>query len=188
MITRLSTDPSQRFGPVPAIGQDIELTRNRQDKGTDNLLSQGDFGMKWAATPRPFGMIQLGLQRQEKLLAEQGREDPLMAKDIGHVLSMILMPTTAGNLLASLLSQRVIHDKKDNISDRNPQRLKELIQGDLRALLHSPNAFSQEAREAAERSAQERASQGLHHGGSMGFFAQLDKTDDKAREDFERRS
>ena len=111
-----------------------------------------------------------------------------MAKDVGHVLSMILMPTTTGNLLASLLSQRVIHDKKQDIPGGNPQRLKELIQGDLQSLLDSPNVFSKEARETAERMAQERASQGLHHGGCMSFFAQLDKTDDKARKDSERRS
>jgi len=188
MIATRSTDLNQGFGPVPAIGQDIDLTRDGQCKGFDDLLSQGNFGVKGAAPPRSLRMIQFGPQREKKLFTEQGREDPLMAKDVGHVLSMILMPTTTGNLLAGLLSQRVIHDKKQDIPGGNPQGLKELIQGDLQCLFDSPNVFSEEARETAERSVQERTSQGLHHGGRMSFFAQLDKTDDKAREDSERRS
>ena len=60
MIATLSTHQTQRFGPVPAIGQDIEPTRDRQCKGSDDLLSQGEFGLKGAATPRPFRMIELG--------------------------------------------------------------------------------------------------------------------------------
>jgi hypothetical protein len=188
MIATLSTDQNQRFGPVPAIGQDVEFTRDRQCKGSDDLLSQGDFGLKGAATPCPFGMIELGPQGQKKIFVEQGREDPLMAKDIGHVLGMILMPTTAGDLLTCLFNKGIIHDKKENISDRDPQRLEELIQGDLGDLIHCPNAFPQESSEAAERSAQERTGKGLHHGGSVDFFPQLDETDNKGREDFKRRS
>src|SRR4030042_4674948 len=109
MIATLSTDLSQRFGPVPAIGQDIELTRDRQCKDSKDLLSQGDFGLKGAATPRSFRVIELGPQGEEKVFVEQSREDPLMAKDIGHVLGMILMPTTARNLLTCLFNKGVIH-------------------------------------------------------------------------------
>jgi len=72
MITTLSTDPSQRFGPVPAIGQDIELTRDRQYKGSDDLLSQGDFGLKWTATPSTFWMIELGPQGQKNIEEHRG--------------------------------------------------------------------------------------------------------------------
>ena len=111
-----------------------------------------------------------------------------MAKDIGHVLGMILMPTTARNLLTCLFNKGVIHDKKENIPGRDPQRLEELMQGGLRDPLHSPKVFSQESSKAGKRSAQERMSKGLHHGGSVDFFPQLDETDDKGREDFERRS
>ena len=60
MIAMHSTDLSHRFGPVPAIGQDIELARDRQCKGSDDLLRQGDFGLKGATTSRPFWMIELG--------------------------------------------------------------------------------------------------------------------------------
>src|SRR4030043_2349059 len=188
MIATLSTDLSQRFGPVPAIGQDIELTMDRQRKGSDDLLSQGDFGLKGAATPHPFRMIELGPQGEKRIFVEQGREDPLMAKDIGHVLGMILMPTTARNLLACLFNKGVIHDKKDNIPGSDPQRLEELMQSGLRDLLHSPKVFSQKSSKAGERSPEDRMSRGLHHGGSVEFFSQLDETDDKAREDFKRRS
>jgi hypothetical protein len=111
-----------------------------------------------------------------------------MAEDIGHLLSMILMPTTAGNLFACLFNKGVIDDKKEDIPDRDPQRLEELMQGDVCDLLHRPKAFSQESGEAADRSVQERKGKRLYHGGSVDFFPQLDETDDKGREDFKRRS
>src|SRR4030042_1245370 len=188
MIATLSTHQNQRFGPVPAIGQDIEPTRDRQCKGSDDLLSQGDFGLKGAATPRPFWMIKLGPQGQKKIFEEQGREDPLMAKDIGHALGMILMPTTARNLLACLFNKAIIHDKKENIPGCDSQHLKELSQGDLRDLLHSPNTLAQESSETAERSTQERMSHRLYHGGGVDFLPQLAETENKGREDFKRRS
>jgi len=189
MIATLSTDLNQRFGPVPAIGQEINLARDRQCKGSDDLLSQGDFSLKRTAPPRPFRMIKLGPQGQKKIFAEQGREDPLMAKNIGHVLGMILMPTTAWNLLACLFSKRVIHDKKEDIPDSNPQRLKESMQSGPRDLLHSPTVFSQEPGKVGERRmGQDRMNKGSYHGGSVNFFPQLDETDDKGREEFKRRS
>jgi hypothetical protein len=73
-------------------------------------------------------------------------------------------------------------------SGRDPQRLEELMQGGLCNLFRSPNALTQESSEAAERSAQERMGKGLDHGGGVDFFAQLDETDDKGGEDFERMS
>ena len=135
-----------------------------------------------------FDLPALGPQGQKKIFAEQGREDPLMAKDIGHVLGMILIPTTAWNLPACLFSKSVIHDKKENIPDSDPQRLEELMQSGLRDLLHSPTVFSQESGKAGKRSAQDRMSKGLHHGGSVDFFPQLDETDDKGREELKGRS
>jgi len=188
MIATRSTDQNHRFGPVPAIGQDIELTRDRQRKGFDDLLSQGDFGLKGATPSSPFRMIELSPKGQKKIFEEQGRKHPLMSKDIGHVLGMILMPSTAGSLLACLFNKAIIHDKKEDIPDRDLQDLEELMQGDLRDLSHSPKVSSQESSEAGEGATQERTGKGLYHGGSMDFFAQLDETDDKGREDFKRRS
>jgi len=188
MIATLSTDQNQRFGPVPAIGQDIELTRDRQCKGFDDIFGQGDFGLKGTTSSRPFRMIELGPQGQKKIFEEQSRKHPLVAKDIGHVLGMILMPSTAGNLLPCLFNKAVIHDKKEDIPGRDLQRLEELTKSDLRNLSHSPNAFSQESSEAGEGAAQERTGKGLYHGRGVDFFAQLDETDNKGREDFKRRS
>jgi hypothetical protein len=188
MVATPSTDPSQRFGPVPAIGQDIELARDWQQKGSDNLLSQGDFGLKGAATPHSFRMIELGPQRQKKIFVEQGRQNPLMPEDIGHVLGMILMPATARNFLTRLFNKRVIDDKKQDIPDIDSQRLEELMQSGLCDLLRSPKVLSQESGETTERSAQERVGKGVHHGRSVDFFTQLDETNDEAREDFKSRS
>jgi hypothetical protein len=189
MIATRSTDLNERFDPVPAIGQDINLARHRQRKGSEDLLSQSDFGLKGAATPRPLRMIELGPQGQKKIFVEQSRENPLMTKDIGHVLSMILMPTTAWNLLACLFSQRIIHNKIDNIPDSNPQRLKELMQRGPCDLLHTPTIFSQEPGKAGKRSVQDRMlNKGSHHGGSMTFLPQLDEADDERREELKRRS
>jgi len=150
MIATPPTGLNQCFGPVPAIDQDIELTGNRQGKGSDDLLSQGDFGLKGTATPRPFRMIKFGPQGEKKILVEQGRENPLMAEDIRHILSMILMPTTAGNLLAGLFSKRVIHDKKEDIFDTNSQCTKELMQGGLHNPLHRPTVFSKKSGKTGE--------------------------------------
>jgi len=188
MVTTRSTDLNQRFGPIPTVSQDIELTRNWQCKGFNDLLSQGDFGLKATTTPCAFWVIKFGPQGQKEIFEEQGRENPLMAKDIGHVLGMILVPATARNLFPGLLNQAVIHDKKQDIPGCDPQCLEELTQGGLRNLLDRPDALAQKTGEAAERPAQERMGKGLHHGGSMDFFAQLDEADNKGREDFKRRS
>jgi len=111
-----------------------------------------------------------------------------MAKHIGHILGMILMPTTAGHLLPCLFHEGVILDKKEDITGGDPQPLEELTQSGLRDLLHSPRIFAQESSKAGERSSQERMSKGLHHGRYVDFFPQLDETDDKGRKDLERRS
>ena len=112
-----------------------------------------------------------------------------MAKDIGHVLSMILMPSTSWDPLAGFLKEGIIHDKKQNIADGNLQPLKELMQSGLRDLLHSPTVLSQEPGKTGERCAvHDRVGKGSHHGGGVNFFPQLDETDDEAREKFKRRS
>jgi hypothetical protein len=101
---------------------------------------------------------------------------------------MILMPTPSRDLLARLLDEGVVHDKKEDIPDPNPQPLEELMQGGFRNLLHGPDILSQESSETGEGSVQKRKAKGLNHGGRVGFFTQLDKADDKRGEDFERKS
>jgi hypothetical protein len=61
----------------------------------------------------PFRMIEFGPEGQKKVLIEQGREDPLVAEDVA-LLSVISMPRTSWNLFATLLDNRVIHDKKEH--------------------------------------------------------------------------
>jgi len=188
MITTPSTDLRQGFCPVPAIGQDIEFTRDGQDQGSDDLFCQSDFGLKGATPPCSFWMIELRPQRQKRFFVEQGRQDPLMTKDTGPVLGRVLMPTTARNLLPCLFNQGIIHDKKEDISGRDPQGLEELMQSRFSDFLHLPNVLAQKASEAGERSMQERTGKGLDHRGSVDFFPQLDETDNKGREEFKRRS
>jgi len=187
MVATPSTDPNQGFGPIPAISQHIEFTGDWQSKDSDDLLGQDDFALKGTTPSRPFRMIKLGPQGQKKLLVEQGRQNPLVAKAAG-LLGMVPMPTTARDLLACLFNQAVIHDKKEDIPGRDPQRLEELTQGDLPNLLRRPNTLSQESSKTRERSPQERMGHRLYHGGGVDFFAQLNEADDKGREDLKRRS
>lgn len=133
-------------------------------------------------------MIELGPQGQEKLFIEQGRKDPLMAKDIGHGLGIILMPPTAGDLLARLLNQRVIEDKKNDIPDTHPQCLKELIKGGLGEGFHRPKVLSQESSKAREGAVQKRMGKALNHGRRVNLSSQLDEADDKTRKEFKGRS
>ncbi len=111
-----------------------------------------------------------------------------MAEDIGHVLSMILIPTAPWNLFPCLLDKGIIDDEKQNRRGFDLQGVEELVQSRLHHLLRGPNALSQESGKTGKRSVQERQAEGLNHRGSMNFFAQLDKADEKGREEFERRS
>ena len=110
-----------------------------------------------------------------------------MAEDIS-LLSMIAMPGTSWNLSSTFLDDRVIHDKKEHAMGFNPQAMEELFQSGLGHLLHSPDVLSEESGEAGQRPMKKRKTKGLDHRGGMGFFTQLDKTDDKGREEFEGRS
>ena len=110
-----------------------------------------------------------------------------MAKNIG-LLSMIAMPGTSWNLFTTLWDDCIIHDKKEHAMGFNSQGMKELFQRSLGHLLHSPDVLSEESGEAGQRPMKKRKAKRLDHRGGMGFFTQLDKTDDKRREDFEGRS
>jgi hypothetical protein len=102
-----------------------------------------------------------------------------MAKDIGHVLSMVFMPATPGDMVSCLVNKGVIDDKKENRSGCDSQYTEELLQRRLGHLLHSPLVLSQKPGKAWEGSMQERKREGLHHGRSVNFFTQLDETDDE---------
>jgi hypothetical protein len=111
-----------------------------------------------------------------------------MAKDIGHVLSMIFIPGIPQDLLAGFLGKGIVHDKKECRMDFDLKRMRELVQGDFCDLLHGLDALSQESGEAAKRLVQKGAGKGLNHRGGVGFFPQLDEADDKGGENLEKRS
>ena len=163
MVTTFSTKLDQFFRPIPAIHQDIELTRERKLEASKDPFGQGDFGLKATPSSAPLGVIELGPEGQEKVLIEQGREHPLVAKDIGHVLSMIFIPTTSWDLSASLFAKGIIHDKKEDRMGFDPQGMEELMQGDFCNLLQGPDVLAQESSEAAEGAVQKRPTEGLNH-------------------------
>jgi len=48
-----------------------------------------------------------------------------MAKDVGHILGMILVPAASRNLFSTLLSNGVIDDKKNHATGFDAQRIEE---------------------------------------------------------------
>jgi hypothetical protein len=113
MITPCSTELSQGLPPIPAIRQKIDFTGDREVKCLKHLFDQEDFGLKRAASFGPFRVIELSPKGQKKILIEESQEDPLVAKDMGFVGSFF-MPGAARHLVACLLGNGVIHDKKED--------------------------------------------------------------------------
>jgi len=150
MVTILPTNLSQFFCPIPTICQKVDFTRDRESKGLEHLFDHGDLGLERATSLRSFRMIELGPQGEKKVFIEQGRKDPLVAKDIG-LLSMISMPGTSWNLFTTLVDDRVIHDKKEHGMGFNPQAMEELFQSGLGHLLQGPDVLSEESGEAGQR-------------------------------------
>ena len=150
MITTLSANLSQLLHPIPTIRQKVDFTRDRELKGLEHLFGHGNLGLKRTPSLRSFRMIEFGPEGQKKVLIEQGREDPLVAKDKGF-LGMIAMPGTSGNLFACLLDDRVIHDKKEHGMGFDMQGVKELFQGGLNHFFQEPDVLSEESGEAGQR-------------------------------------
>jgi len=150
MVTILPTNLSQFFCPIPAIRQKIDFTTDRESKGLDHLFGHGDLGLERATSLRSFRMIEFGPEGQKKVLVEQGRKDPLVAKDVG-LPSMISMPSTSWNLFATLLDDRVIHDKKQDGMSFDPQGMEELFQSGLGHFLQGPDVLSKESGETGQR-------------------------------------
>jgi hypothetical protein len=111
-----------------------------------------------------------------------------MAKDIGHVLGMILIPGTSRNLFPRLLDDAIINDEKKDRMGLDVQSFEESQHSRFHNLFRSPNVLSQESGKAGKGSMQQWETKGLDHRRSMAFFAQLYKTDDETRENLERRS
>jgi hypothetical protein len=147
MVTPGATELSQRLSPIPAICQKIDFTGDWEAKRLKHLFDQEDFGSKRAASFGPFRVIQMSPEGQKEVLIKESKEDPLMAKDMGFVCSLF-MPGATGHRLTCLLSNGVIHDKKEDRMGFDPQMMEELGQSDLRDLFHGPDILSQESSKA----------------------------------------
>jgi hypothetical protein len=161
MVTPCSTELSQRLSPIPAICQKIDFTGDREAKRLKHLFDQEDFGSKRAASFGPFRVIEVGPEGQKEVSIKEGKQDPLVAKDMGFVCSLF-MPGAAGHLLACLLGNGVIDDKKEDRMGFDPQMMEELRQSDLCDLFHGPHILSEEPGEAGERSAKKGIGKGLN--------------------------
>ena len=181
MVATTLAKQGQFLTPVPAISQNIEVTGRGQAQALKDLLGQGDLGVEPSASFGSLGVVEPGPQGQESLFIEESRQDPLVAEDISQVLGMILIPSTAGDLLSRFLDNRVVQEKKDDGAGLNLKDMEELMESRGQGLIHGPGIFPQKPGEAGERSGEERASQKLYHGGGVPFFSQLDEAHDEGR-------
>ncbi len=188
MVTQLPTDLNQLLGPIPAVGQEIELAGHGKFEILKHLLGHAYFGLKATASLDLLGMIEPSPEGQERGFIEQSREHPLMAKDVGQILGMIFIPGTPWNLFARFFHDRIIQEKKEERTGLNPQGVKELMQSRLQDLLHRPGVLSQKTGETGKRSLQEGTTKGLNHGRGVNLLAQLDEADNKRGEELERRT
>jgi hypothetical protein len=148
MIALLTANLDQFLCPIPAIGEKIEFARNGKRKIFDHFLGNRYFGMEAAASFGSLAVIESCPKGQKKLLVQQGRKDPLVTKDIGHVLSMVLVPRATGDLFSTLLGDGIIDNEKDHATGSDSKGIEEPPQGDLHELLLSPGVFRQKSGEA----------------------------------------
>ena len=188
MVTILSTELSQFFCPIPAICQEIELAGNWELQGFNHPLSHGNFRLETAASFDLLGMIESGPERQKRVLPEQSRKHPLMAKDSGHIPGMIFIPGTPWNLFSRFFGDRIIHDEKERGMGFNPQRMEEPLQSDPHNFLQGPSVLPQETGKAGKRPLHKGCAKGMNHGGGVDLLAQLNEADDKRGEELKRRS
>jgi len=186
MIAASPTDLDQGLCPVPTIGQYVEFTRDRELNLFDDSFCQLNLCTEVATSLGPLGMIEFSPKGQEEVPIKQRGEDPLMAKDI-LLLGMIFMPSTPGEGLPRLSNKAVIDNEKEDRLGFDSQGMEEFFQSDLDHFFCGPNILPQEPSKAAKGSVQEGKAERLNHRGGVGLLAQLDKSDDKGRKDFERR-
>jgi hypothetical protein len=71
-----------------------------------------------------------------------------MTKDIGHILGMVLVPATSGDMVACFVNERIIDNEKENGLGRDSQESGEPLQCRLGHFFRSPTVLSQESGEA----------------------------------------
>jgi hypothetical protein len=80
-----------------------------------------------------------------------------VAKDVGQVLGMILIPTASGDFLPGFFDDRIVQEQKDDRVGFNFKGLEEFLKSQGQDLISSPGILSQEPGEAGEGSGKERA-------------------------------
>lgn len=150
VIASLPTTFNQFLAPIPTIHEDIDFTRDRKFEAMNNPLSQIDFRVKWSTSFSALGMVEFGPQGEEELSVKEGRKDPLVAKDLGHLIVMVSIPGAARNLFPSFLNQRIIDNKKYDGLGFNVQGMEEVFEFDFSAFFHGPNVLSQKSSKAGE--------------------------------------
>lgn len=148
VIASAPADLNQILRPIPAIGDNIEFASNGKRKISDHVLGNGYFGTKATASFGSLAMIESGPKGQKKVLVKQGRKDPLVTKDIGHIVSMVLVPRAAGDLFTTLLGDRIIDNEKGHTTGSDSEGIEELPQGGLHQVLLGPGVFAEESGEA----------------------------------------
>ena len=109
----------------------------------------------------------------------------MMAKDVGHILSMVFMPGTSRDCFPCLLDQGVIDNKEQDRLGFDSQGREELIQSRFDNFFHFPDVLPQEPGETGEGSMQEGPRNRLNHRRGMDFFTQLNEPHNEGREHFE---
>jgi hypothetical protein len=175
MVAILPTRQSQFFRPIPAIGQNIELAGYGQTKTLKHPFRQGDFRLEAPAAFSPLRMIETSPKRQERLLIEERCQNPLVAKNIGQVLGVILIPATAGDFLSCLFDNRIVQKKKDKGASLNLEAIEEFLESHPQDFIQGPGILSQESGETGERPGEEGSRPGLDHGRGVSLFSQLDE-------------
>jgi len=147
MVSPLPADFYQFLSPIPAVGQDVEFTGDGKLKVLDHFLCHRDFGLEAAASFDSSGVVEFSPEREKRGFIEEGRQHPLVAKEIGQVLGMVFMPGASGDLLAGLFHEGIIHQKKEGGVSFDPEGVEEAGKGDRKNFLHCPGIFSQETGE-----------------------------------------
>jgi len=148
VIASAPTDLNQFLCPIPTIGDNIEFAREGKLKISDHVFGNGYFGTKATASFGSLRMIESGPKGQKKVLVNQGRKDPLVTKDIGPIVSMVLVPRAAGDLFPTLLGDGIIDNEKGHTTGSDSKGIEELPQGGLGQVLVGPGVLAEESGEA----------------------------------------
>ena len=178
MIALFPAGLDQLFGPIPAIGQEIEFAGDRELESLNHLLSQGDFGVKPAAAFGLLRMVKSGPEGHQEVLPKQSRQNPLMAKHAGHVAGVVFKPSTSRNFLSRLFLDGIVQKEKKRGPGLDAKLFEEPLGGQVHDLINLPMVLPQEAGKAGKGLGQKDRTESSDHGGSVGLFTQLNKADD----------